>query len=338
MANKKITDLVDIGTPASGDLLEIVDVSEGVSKRVAVSALGGGDTPTLQEVLAEGNYANRSINLDVVGEGAVINFTDGNPDSGGEIQGSFDGDSAGFRYSEPFTGRLLVINLPESGASAITAPETISEETIATREWVEDNVSGGVESVTGDGVDNTDPLNPVINCIPLSGTTVGNPVTNDIEFSSDGVSLKQTFGFIEKEIRFPDDAGIFFKVEDTDLLQNCTLDITTSGINLNKIIQGTSDVSEVDPTNKLIYAQRWYVYDTLKNAIITVELIDSLEVDFYATDDLKINSFTLIVGSGTITIEVNDSAYTLGTVINQGDKITVSTTTASVVNLIGKYE
>jgi len=49
MANKKITDLVDIGTPASGDLLEIVDISEGVSKRVAVSALGG--TPTLQEVL-----------------------------------------------------------------------------------------------------------------------------------------------------------------------------------------------------------------------------------------------------------------------------------------------
>jgi hypothetical protein len=74
------------------------------------------------------------------------------------------------------------------------------------------------------------------------------------------------------------------------------------------------------------------------NSRITVELIDSLEVDFYATDDLKINSFTLIVGSGTITIEVNDSSYTLGTVINQGDKITVSTTTASVVNLIGKYE
>jgi len=53
MANKKITDLVDIGTPASGDLLEIVDISEGVSKRVAVSALGGGSTPTLQDVRDE---------------------------------------------------------------------------------------------------------------------------------------------------------------------------------------------------------------------------------------------------------------------------------------------
>jgi len=48
MPIKKITDLTDIGTPASDDLLEIVDVSdttdspEGTSKKVLVSALGGG--------------------------------------------------------------------------------------------------------------------------------------------------------------------------------------------------------------------------------------------------------------------------------------------------------
>ena len=39
----------------------------------------------------------------------------------------------------------------------------------------------GVESVTGDSVDNIDPLNPIINAIPLTGTTTGNPVTGDIE-------------------------------------------------------------------------------------------------------------------------------------------------------------
>jgi len=48
MPIKKITDLTDIGTPASDDLLEIVDVSDttdspqGTSKKVLVSALGGG--------------------------------------------------------------------------------------------------------------------------------------------------------------------------------------------------------------------------------------------------------------------------------------------------------
>jgi hypothetical protein len=103
MANKKITDLVDIGTPASGDLLEIVDVSEGVSKRVTVgnlsnlqineegetpisnvnrvefanatvedlgsgtvkvTPLGGGDVPTLQEVTDEGNTTTNDIIID----------------------------------------------------------------------------------------------------------------------------------------------------------------------------------------------------------------------------------------------------------------------------------
>ena len=48
MPIKKITDLTDIGTPASTDVLEIVDVSDttdspqGTSKKVLVSALGGG--------------------------------------------------------------------------------------------------------------------------------------------------------------------------------------------------------------------------------------------------------------------------------------------------------
>lgn len=37
-----------------------------------------------------------------------------------------------------------------------------------------------VQTVTGDSVDNTDPENPVVNAIPLSGTTVGNPVTGTI--------------------------------------------------------------------------------------------------------------------------------------------------------------
>jgi len=80
------------------------------------------------------------------------------------------------------------------------------------------------------------------------------------------------------------------------------------------------------------------VVTELKQATFTVELIDDLTVDIYAPFDLKIIDFEVIVGSGTITIEVNDSAYTLETLINQGDKITVTTTTASVVNLEVSYE
>ncbi|CAB4148597.1 hypothetical protein UFOVP530_21 [uncultured Caudovirales phage] len=61
MANVKITELTDIGTPASDDVLEIVDISTNTSKKVQVSALGGGATPTLQEVTTAGNETTDNI-------------------------------------------------------------------------------------------------------------------------------------------------------------------------------------------------------------------------------------------------------------------------------------
>jgi hypothetical protein len=75
-----------------------------------------------------------------------------------------------------------------------------------------------------------------------------------------------------------------------------------------------------------------------RNAIFTVDLIDALTVDFYAPKDLKINSIVLISGSGTTSLQVNNAPYTLTTLVNQGDKITVTTTTPSVVNLNSRYE
>jgi len=63
MANKKITELTDIGTPDVDDVIEIVDVSdttdssEGTSKKVKVSELGGGGTQNIQQVLTEGSSA-----------------------------------------------------------------------------------------------------------------------------------------------------------------------------------------------------------------------------------------------------------------------------------------
>jgi hypothetical protein len=69
----------------------------------------------------------------------------------------------------------------------------------------------------------------------------------------------------------------------------------------------------------------------------TVELIQGLSVDFYAPQDLKITGFDAIIGTPTITILVNDSSYTLDSTINEGSKITVTTTIATVVNLSITY-
>lgn len=50
-----------------------------------------------------------------------------------------------------------------------------------------------VQSVTGDSVDNTDNLNPIINAIPLIGTTVGNPVSGNIEIKSEDFAIIEIF-------------------------------------------------------------------------------------------------------------------------------------------------
>jgi hypothetical protein len=73
-------------------------------------------------------------------------------------------------------------------------------------------------------------------------------------------------------------------------------------------------------------------------ATFTIELIDALTVDFYAPDDLRINTTSSISGSVTASLSVNNSAYTLTNLIDQGDKITVTAVSASVFNLNARYE
>lgn len=75
-----------------------------------------------------------------------------------------------------------------------------------------------------------------------------------------------------------------------------------------------------------------------KKATITVELISQLTTNFYAPNALRITSTALISGSGTLTLKVNDVAYTLTDLIPQGAKITAETTSSSVYNLISIYE
>jgi hypothetical protein len=74
------------------------------------------------------------------------------------------------------------------------------------------------------------------------------------------------------------------------------------------------------------------------NAIVTVELDSTLTNFFYAPQNLKINSTTNIDGTPTVTIKVNNVAYTLGVSILQGDLITLTSDVIGVVNLNILYE
>jgi len=63
MATKKITELPELAeAPASGDLFEVVDISTGLNKKVQAQYIGGGTTPNLTEVLAEGDREVKLLN------------------------------------------------------------------------------------------------------------------------------------------------------------------------------------------------------------------------------------------------------------------------------------
>ena len=65
----------------------------------------------------------------------------------------------------------------------------------------------------------------------------------------------------------------------------------------------------------------------------TIELMDSLSIDFYAPFNLKINSIVNIKNQPTINIAVENSSYSLGGTILKGNKITVTASTISVISL-----
>jgi hypothetical protein len=65
----------------------------------------------------------------------------------------------------------------------------------------------------------------------------------------------------------------------------------------------------------------------------TIELIDALTIDVYAPYNMKIDSVSNVKNAPTTTLSKNGSAYTLGTSISMGDKITVAVSVAAVVNL-----
>jgi len=91
-------------------------------------------------------------------------------------------------------------------------------------------------------------------------------------------------------------------------------------------------------TNGDVTDYQVFIANNTFKATFTIDLIDLQEVDFYASRDLKINTITNLVASPTITLKVNDSTYTLEDLISQGDKVTVESDIASVINLNAIYE
>jgi len=102
---------------------------------------------------------------------------------------------------------------------------------------------------------------------------------------------------------------------------------------------GTQDASTITGLAVVATTNDYNDLDNLPiDLTITVELIEELSVDFYAPNDLKINSTTIISGAGTVDLFVNNVAYILGNVILQGSKITTTGSANLVVNLNSEYD
>ena len=125
-------------------------------------------------------------------------------------------------------------------------------------------------------------------------------------------------------------------VDNTSDLNKPISTATQAALDLKEnVANKATDLSSPDNTK---YPTTLAVANENKKATITVELISQLTTNFYAPNALRIDSTTLISGSGTLTLKVNDVAYILGNLIPQGAKITAETSSSSVYNLISIYE
>jgi hypothetical protein len=221
MADERLTDRTTLSELADGDLIHVVDISDttdnplGTSKKGLWSLFKSTlltyfNTQYLRSVT--GDSVNNTDPLNpVVNAIPLSGTTSGNPVSGDVLFGagvkakfqriggsntfSIYNNFGQIRLEDDTTGFYL--NLINSSFSFRNQNfiSTLSNLSLtANRSYnlpdkngtfaMLDDIPAAVETVTGDSVDNTDPANPVVNAIPLSGTTVGNPVTGDIELNN----------------------------------------------------------------------------------------------------------------------------------------------------------
>lgn len=193
--------------------------------------------------------------------------------------------------------------------------------------------SGGIKSVTGDSVDNTDPVNPVIKAIPLSGTTEGNPVTGDIEIGGNG-SYLQLYSIKSSS----DKIYTLFNSDENSLSQNSeSADYVSTTFNtpqeaslryLNKntayvtvigVTEQNVNVDNTDPLSKGIIGNVFYDKQNDPNAFAQLGDITSISGDFVPNSEKgqNLGVATLDLNGKIPLTQINDAL--IGSVNYQGN-------------------
>ena len=97
--------------------------------------------------------------------------------------------------------------------------------------------------------------------------------------------------------------------------------VTGLTVNGDLTVTGDSITNNFSATTAFITNTEW-----------TLDFMDALTLDIYSPNNLSIDSIINLVNTPTITITVNNLPYILTTLINSGDKISVTSDINSVVN------
>ena len=136
-----------------------------------------------------------------------------------------------------------------------------------------------LRSVTGDSVNNTDPLNPVVNAIPLSGTEVGSPVTGDVEFRNDTKLILNDVGGDIGFIQGRSDGIIEIGSDAYPVLIS-----SVAGLNVTKVIQtefgiqggGTGNELKItgNDTGRGLFGEAYYGANYNDNTYVQKKYVD----------------------------------------------------------------
>ena len=324
MSNKKISQLDPIGTiDVNQDSIPIVDYSENVTKRTNLANIG-------QRVLEASSTTN-------LAEGTNLYFT--NTRVYTKVKATL---LAGSNTSITFDDALQTITIASQGnvqsvntktGAVVLTTTDITEGTnqYFTAARVRAVVLTGLSLATNAVISATDSVLIAFGKLQAQITANLSTLTSHISNTSNPhATTKAQVGLGNADNTSDANKPISTATQTALNAKQDTLTFTPEDV-ANKSTNFTSPNNTKYPTTQAVVTE-------LKKATFTAEVVTLLTVDFYAPYDLKINSTSVISGSGTVALKVNNVAYTLGDLILQGDKITVEVSSASVVNLNVTYE
>ena len=358
-------------TPTSGDTVLGRDSLTGKAVEIPTSSLGGGgsglalgETSSTAYRGDRGNIAknqnqttnnNKSTTKNDIGLGNVPNLDTTNAVNDSH---SHSNNSILDLITEPFTTSLKSLydgavtsinNLLLTGQRLITSGEITKLSNTSGTNTGDETTSSiqtkrPLKTIEGQSLEGSGNIDLTKNDIGLGNvdntSDLNKPISTSTQTALDSKLNKGTYTGTAQDLKNAIDGKANIShthnISDVTNLQTA-LDSKQNAIGYTpeNVANKATDLSSPDNTK---FPTTLAVSNENKKATITVELISQLTTNFYAPNALRINSTTLISGSGTLTLKVNDVSYTFGNLIPQGAKITAETSSSSVYNLISIYE